>query len=232
LLNIVRFAIIFTSLLGLLCYSEYSSVKYCGEWVKILGDLSKKYESSGEPGTISTGYGDAGGVSYGAYQFSSNAGVVDNFVNWLENYNPLFYELLKKYPVGSLEFNNQWTYIAENYRELFFSLQHDYTKELYYDRARDNLFKIGIDIDTRSDAMRDVVWSRAVQYHPKWMPDLFKQAAQLAGQELVSMSDKDLIYYIYEVLLTDPDWTSGSPSLRPGLFNRFNKERNDALNML
>ena len=49
----------------------------------MLGDLSKKYESNGDPGTISSGYGDAGGKSYGMYQFSSTMGVVDNYVKWL-----------------------------------------------------------------------------------------------------------------------------------------------------
>jgi hypothetical protein len=32
-----------------------------------LGDLSASYESNGNPGCVSTGYGDLGGISYGAY---------------------------------------------------------------------------------------------------------------------------------------------------------------------
>jgi len=39
----------------------------------MLGDLSAKYESSGDPGSVSSGYQDPGGKSYGAYQLSSNA---------------------------------------------------------------------------------------------------------------------------------------------------------------
>lgn len=33
-----------------------------------LGDLSAAYESNENPGCVSTGYGDLGGISYGAYQ--------------------------------------------------------------------------------------------------------------------------------------------------------------------
>src|SRR5262249_46471025 len=43
-----------------------------------LGSLSEKYESGGRgPGTVSTGKGDLGGVSYGTYQLSSKVGRAD-----------------------------------------------------------------------------------------------------------------------------------------------------------
>ena len=32
-----------------------------------LGDLSALYESNGDPGCVSSGAGDLGGISYGAY---------------------------------------------------------------------------------------------------------------------------------------------------------------------
>lgn len=48
----------------------------------MLGDLSKQYESSGDPANVSSGYGDLGGRSYGMYQFASNMGIVDAFVDW------------------------------------------------------------------------------------------------------------------------------------------------------
>src|SRR5882672_5967035 len=48
-----------------------------------LGDLSSKYETGGRgPGTVSSGIGDAGGVSYGSYQMTSrNGGTVGRFVS-------------------------------------------------------------------------------------------------------------------------------------------------------
>ena len=51
----------------------------------MLGDLSAKYESSGDPGSVSSGYQDPGGKSYGAYQLSSNAKSLQSFLNWMCN---------------------------------------------------------------------------------------------------------------------------------------------------
>ena len=46
-----------------------------------LGKLSAKYETGGRgPGTVSTGAGDRGGVSYGSYQMASKLGVATRFV--------------------------------------------------------------------------------------------------------------------------------------------------------
>src|SRR5262245_57825353 len=53
-----------------------------------LGTLSRKYESNGNPGLVSSGRGDHGGRSYGAYQFSSKTGSARDFTNWLGQTNP------------------------------------------------------------------------------------------------------------------------------------------------
>ena len=62
--------------------------------------------------------------------------------------------------------------------------------------------------------------------------EVFLDAAKLAGKPLNQMNDKELIHYIYEVKLTDMSWSSGSPSLRPGLFDRWRRERQEAIEML
>src|SRR5688572_25095226 len=47
-----------------------------------LGALSAKYETGGRgPGTVSTGAGDRGGVSYGSYQMATKMGVPARFVS-------------------------------------------------------------------------------------------------------------------------------------------------------
>ena len=48
-----------------------------------LGELSGKYESNSNPAIVARSAGDAGGWSYGLYQFSSEAGSVQDFVEWL-----------------------------------------------------------------------------------------------------------------------------------------------------
>lgn len=61
----VIFASIFAEGLAALAYSRKIWNLIC------LAHFLAKYESNGDPAVISSGQGDAGGVSYGAYQFSS-----------------------------------------------------------------------------------------------------------------------------------------------------------------
>jgi hypothetical protein len=105
-----------------------------------LGILSKKYESNGEPGTISGGGGDIGGASYGAYQFASKYDVPYSFVKWLKSKNERLFKKLNEAYVkdgnkyGS-NFNNAWKLIAKENRALFLKYQYDYVKINYYDVA-------------------------------------------------------------------------------------------------
>ena len=199
----------------------------------MLGELSAKYESGGDAGSISSGWGDAGGKSYGCYQFASNMGIPQAFVEWLQSIGSTYGDSLANAgQPGTQDFDDMWTYISQNDQQGFVQLQHDYVKAVYYDQAVENLSNIGFNVLNRTEAVQQVLWSRAVQYSAHWMPELFQNAANLAGQDLGSINDHNLIYYIYEVNLTDMSWTSGSPTLRPGLFDRFRNERQDALNML
>lgn len=203
----------------------------------MLGDLSSKYESNGNPATVSGGEGDAGGVSYGCYQFASNMGVPQKFVQWccsypdeaLANYG----KVLSQYQVNSEEFIDTWETIGNTDPYGFFRLQHEYTKECYYDSGVQELKnRYGFDIEQRSDALKDVLWSACVQFGSYYGAINFGEAADLFGSNLDSMDDKDIIYYIYEKRLIDESYSSGSPSLRPGLFARWRSEREDALGML
>ena len=198
----------------------------------MIGKLSAKYESNGDMATISTGEGDKGGKSYGCYQFSSAMGVVDSFVQYLGASYPGYYEKLSQYEVGSNEFDAAWLYFALNDHDKFFEAAHNYTKAVYYDAAYNNLIEeLGIDLNEHSDTLKDVVWSAAVQFSARWIVELFEDAAKLAGKDIDEMLDADWIYWTYAVRLTDLSWSSGSPSLRPGLFNRWNRERDGALEM-
>ena len=205
----------------------------------MLGDLSKKYESNGEPGTISSGYGDAGGKSYGMYQFSSTVGVVDNYVKWLRDKGYWFGEELAKYTVGSSYFDDAWRFLANSdNRGDFERSQHDYAKVIYYDRACSILADAGYHIEKHSKAMKDVVWSRAIQYGPYQINQMFDEACcgvlgyfNLSYVDDIAF-DKSMIEAIYLEVCSTPGWTNGSPSLREGLYARFRNECADALNML
>ena len=206
----------------------------------MLGDLSKKYESNGEPGTISSGYGDAGGKSYGMYQFSSTMGVVDNYVKWLRDNGYWFGDELAKYTVGSSYFDDAWRFLADSdNRGDFERSQHDYAKVIYYDRACSILADAGYHIEKHSKTMKDVVWSRAIQYGPYQIVEMFDDACTIVLGGKFNLSyvdakyfDESMIKAIYLEVCSTPEWTNGSPSLREGLYARFRNECEDALNML
>lgn len=138
----------------------------------LLGSLSAKYESNGNPGTISENK-DTGGVSYGAYQFSSYYGVPYDFAVWCINSGKGYssgQRLLNAYAADGnaygYNFNNTWSALAAENSGAFLLLQHDYTKAKYYDVVVAKLESSfpGFDIDNYTIAFKNVVWSRAVQH--------------------------------------------------------------------
>lgn len=202
----------------------------------MLGDLSKKYESNGEPGCISTGAGDAGGKSYGMYQMASKQGVVDLYIKWLRENGYWFATKLAEYPVGSVAFDDTWEYLAKSgNRGDFIKSQHDFIKAMYYDKAVAALARAMYNVEEKhSDVMRDVVWSRAVQYGAGNIVEMFEAAAMELGYPNLSYVDaidfdNVMIRAIYMDVCSTPEWTNGSPALREGLYNRFKNECDDAL---
>ena len=207
----------------------------------MLGDLSKKYESSGDAGTISSGYGDAGGKSYGMYQFSMTMGVVDKYVKWLQENGYWFGDELAKHTVGGNYFDAAWNWLANSAVNCidFERSQYDFTKAMYYDRACALLADSGYHVDKHSKAMKDVVWSRAVQYGPYQIVEMFDDACTIVLGGKFNLSyvdakyfDKEMIKAIYLEVCSTPEWTNGSPALRDGLYRRFASECRDALAML
>lgn len=131
-----------------------------------LGSLSAKYETGDRgPGTVSSGAGDAGGVSYGSYQMTSaSGGTVGRFVSqpdfpWRSHFLDL--------TPGSEEFSRQWREIARTQPIEFQASQHAYIQRTHYDPLVAKIRRgSGLDIDKRSFALRNVIWSTAVQHGP------------------------------------------------------------------
>lgn len=143
-----------------------------------LGDLSASYESNGNPGCVSYGVGDLGGISYGAYQLASAAGSVDAFIEWGINQGGFYADYvysLNQYDNNSDAFIDQWKSLANNDCNGFLQMQHDYIKSEYYDKACRYLANEGFHTDNHSNALKDVIWSRVVQYGPGNVVDLFNE---------------------------------------------------------
>lgn len=209
-----------------------------------LGDLSAAYESNGNPGCVSSGAGDLGGISYGAYQLASNVGSVDAFIQWgmnQDNFYANYANSLNQYEVNSDAFIDEWKSLANDDYNGFLQMQHDYIKAEYYDKACRYLANEGFHADNHSDALKDVIWSRAVQYGPGNVVDLFNEALRYVPgyTEEWNLSwvdakrfDYDLIVGVYESNKTD-EWISDalSEDVREGVYNRMEEEKQEALAM-
>ena len=162
--------LLLTLLLILPCRAWASTADELQE--SLLGTLSARYESNGNPGCISDG-SDAGGKSYGAYQFASAYDVPLDFARWCRN-QPEFQDigntLYDAYYLGGAGYGNNfdtaWRSLASNSYQLFLKAQHDYVMASYYSACvtRVKVAATGFDLNNYSIALRNVIWSRAVQH--------------------------------------------------------------------
>lgn len=197
----------------------------------MLGVLSEKYESNGDPGAISTGSGDVGGKSYGVWQLSSNAGSVTSFLNWLSKENVDFYNTLNAARIQDgntfgVNFDNAWKSIAANNYDAFYQVQHKYIKLNYYDSLVKKLTAAGAyDRLLSSFAVRNVLWSTAVQHG-------VSGAYGIISKFLNITDNLQFINAIYdERSKLDVYFPGCSTDVLNGLATRFKNERNDAVNI-
>lgn len=202
----------------------------------LLGTLSAKYETGGRgPGTVSTGSGDPGGVSYGSYQMATKMGTVTRFVTqaafqWSTDFANL--------QAGTAQFTAVWKRIATDQTDAFQRAQHEFIKKTHYDLlVAKILTDDSLDVNSRSRAVQDVVWSTAVQ-HGGATPIVHRACATLACKQTDSEYDEQLIRAIYaERGRKKADgnlayFSKSSPNVQAGVANRFKNELQDALAML
>ncbi len=195
-----------------------------------LGALSAKFETGNRgPGTVSTGAGDKGGVSYGSFQLASKLGRPEEFLKregapWTSEFGGA--------KSGTPAFTKVWKAIALKERDAFGEAQHAYIKRTHYDPlVAKVLAATGVDLNQRSDAVRDAAWSTAVQHGPG--NDVIVNA--MAGKTL---DDRALLNAIYaERGRKDPDgklarFRGNSAKVQAGVAQRFKDELRDALKML
>jgi murein DD-endopeptidase MepM/ murein hydrolase activator NlpD len=201
-----------------------------------LGALSAKYETGGRgPGTVSTGVGDPGGVSYGSYQMATKMGTVARFVaqagfKWAKDFQGL--------APGTAQFTAVWKRIAAEQTADFQHAQHSYIKATHYDLLCAKILSENkVDINTRSRAVQDAVWSTAVQ-HGGATPIIGRAIATLKCDCSDPTYDKQLICAIYaERGRKKPDgklayFSKSSPGVQTSVARRFRDEQADALAML
>jgi hypothetical protein len=213
---------------------EYLDARWVPKRKWHLGTLSARYESSGDPGTVSTGKGDYGGVSYGSYQFATNVGVPQDFVKYLKGVHPEFHAALDGKTPGSEQFSAAWKTLATKDRGGFQAFQHEFTQTRYYDAARKLIEKqiVGLDLDGRSMVLSDVLWSTAVQHGHKAAALYFVAAFGNSGA--AQKSDQDVITAVYAERGREEDgvlvhFSKCDADVQKGVKKRYSMELKDAL---
>lgn len=205
---------------------------------RTLGELSSRYETGGRgPGTVSGGRGDAGGVSYGSYQLATNRGRPADF---LANEGAAWAERFAGQAPGSVAFSATWRQIAREQPQAFHDAQHQYIQRTHYEPLADGLQRrTGLDADAHSAALRDVLWSTAVQHGPgSRVVDTAIGQVDARLQRTDPGYDRALIEAIYaERGRRDADgalhhFRGNSAAVQAGVAQRFVDEQADALRML
>jgi LysM repeat protein len=211
-----------------------------GEWWP--GALSSKYETGGRgPSTVSSGAGDAGGVSYGSYQMTCRpgGGTVGRFVGdprfpWRERFAGLL--------PGEPAFTNAWRALATAEPAALAAAEHTFIRETHFQPlVRKIRREDGLDVASRSQALQDVIWSTAVQHgpatsvvHNACVAIGLGASGPLTGPDL----DRRLIVAIYaERGRRDGagrlvHFRRNSPIVQDGVARRFVAEQEDALRLL
>jgi Type VI secretion system spike protein VgrG3-like, C-terminal len=199
-----------------------------------LGKLSEKYESGGRgPGTVSTGKGDRGGVSYGTYQLASKVGRADQFVR---KYYPEEFKGLKG---GSDEFTARWKKLAADDPKGLRANEHRFIQETHYDPLAQRVGKkLGIALDGRSHALRDVIWSTAVQHGPNTNVVDMAVKPLLKKKPIEQIGDEEIIRAIYAERGRKDEsgglthFRGNSDEVQRAVARRFENELRDALEAL
>lgn len=193
-----------------------------------LGKLSQKYESNQRLGAI--GFDKTGGFSYGLYQIASRVGTMAKFLKWLSGRFPDAWAVLKDAggndaaTRGKASFKSAWRFLGRS-RKDWAAIQHFYIQQTHYDPLVADLLRGGLDVNSRSNALKDVVWSTAVQHGPN------TNVVRLAYQRCVDRSDDaSLIAEIYKE--RRGRFGSSTRKVRKSVMSRFDRELAEALEML
>lgn len=199
------------------------------------GSISEKYESGGRGvGTVSSGAGDAGGVSYGKHQLASKNGSMQKFLNskWGAPYKDRF-RVLKEgnwIPMepGTPEFSSVYKMICLDKPQEFEANQFGYILETHYDPQVRVLLNAGIDISKRHIAVAECVLSVAVQYGPSTNFTVQALGTNFKG------TDEEFIKRVqaYRRDTVNVRFKSSSQKVRDGIVTRSKNEEADLLALL
>lgn len=200
-----------------------------------MGRLSARFESGGD-GIAAIGYDRTGGTSYGKYQIASRVGSMKSFLSFLDGEAPDIAQRLRKAGpanTGSRRggMPDAWRAIAAEQPERFEELQEAFIRESHYRPALEAIVqRTGLEAESLSPAMREVIWSTAVQHGPAGAARIFDRADDLSGKPEDAAYERKLISNVYRIRAGQ--FGSSTSQVRAAVRSRFKEEQQLALNML
>lgn len=188
-----------------------------------LGSVSAQFESGGRGvGTVSTGAGDYGGVSYGTHQLATTNGSMMNFLNSKEG-QPFAAQFGGQAP-GTAGFNAAYKNLASTQGDAFEKAQNDYIARTHYAPQAAKLKNdLGFDVSKRGKAVQEMVYSTAVQYGGN--TSAIKRALQ--GLDLDTLTDDQIINTVQQSKAQNvgTDFKSSSADVQASVAARAENER-------
>ena len=197
------------------------------------GILAARFESASRPDAI--GYDRLGGTCYGTYQLSSRMGGMDAFLKFLATEAPQWAKRLREAGPANTKGRSgampeEWKRIHREAPERFAALQHAFTQKSYYEPAAHLVNRrTGINPDQASPALREVLWSTAVQHGVNGAANIFQRALDTISAN-GPPREGDLIQAIYNERKTR--FTGSTQAVRSAVQNRFEQEMQLALGLL
>ena len=201
----------------------------------VKGMLSAKFES-GKDGIAAIGYDRKGGTSYGKYQIASRVGMMKLFLNFLDDKNPEWAKRLRTAGPANTRSRwggmpSEWKKIAAEAPEKFDNLQDEFIMQTNYEPAVAGIeAKTNLHVSELSPAIKEVLWSTAVQHGPRGASNIFARAVKMADSSRSQEFDKTLIEKVYEV--RKRNFGGSSRRVRRAVQSRLNMEKDMALEML
>lgn len=207
--------------------SEVSQITSAVENSSSIGALSAHFESGGKGvGVVSTGVGDAGGVSYGAHQIATNTGTMSAFMSSPEaaSFSGQFAGLTPGTPAFTAAYK-QYTATPQGAAAMD-DAQNKFLQRTHYEPLVAKIKKdTGVDITKQSRAVQESVYATAMQYGPH--SERVSKALASAGISGDGQQDQaKMIDAIYQSKLDNVsgDYSGSSPQVQASVANRIQRE--------
>lgn len=184
---------------------------------------SGEFRTKADPwaiGAVDDGLGDHGGKSYGVYQFASHDGQLARFIASLKE--PLRGPLAD-HQIGSPQFDAAWESLAKTFPDAFALAQEDFFLRDYTDELAKFEAASGVDLSSRSDALRDIIFGTVNQFGDLSYRGMARAVRAAGGNKL---SDRAVVAALngYKIANVDDLFSNSDAATRRGVVARFREE--------